>query len=93
MAEATRLGKAGSFLFCPGVAAAASPPSRVSGQSLGAMSHHMTLLEQGMLPWSLSCPVEAVGRPEDGLFTLAEALEHAEGQISIFMLYILITPL
>lgn len=89
MAEATGLGKAGSFLFCTGVAGAASPPSRASGQSLGGTSHRVTLLEQGMLPWSLSCPMEVVGRPEDGLFTLAEALE----QISIFMSCILITSL
>lgn len=47
----------------------------------------------GMLPRSLSCPAEAVGRPEDGLFTLAETLEQPEGQISSFRLYILMTPL
>lgn len=77
-------------LFCPRVAGAASPPSRVLGWRPCAVSHHTTLLGQGMLPWSLSCPVEVVGIPEDTLFTLAETLEQPEGQISIFMFYILI---
>lgn len=54
----------------------------MSGQSLGAMSHHTTLLEQGMLSWGPSCPMEVVGRPENRLFTLAKALEQPEGQIS-----------
>lgn len=42
-------------------------PEWVLKQSLGAMSYHTTLLKQGMLPWSLSCPVEEVGKPEDCL--------------------------
>lgn len=51
VAEATRLGKAGSFLFFPGIV---GDVSRVSGQGLGAMSHHTTLLEQGCSP--RACP-------------------------------------
>lgn len=87
VAEATRLGKTGSFLCCSEAAEAASPPSRMSGQSLGAMSHHTTLLEQGMLSWGPSCPMEVVGRPENRLFTLAKALEQPEGQISNFVIH------
>lgn len=51
--EATRLGKAGSLLFCPG-AAGAHLPWGASEQSLDAMTLHTTLLEQEMLPQSLS---------------------------------------
>jgi len=86
-AETTGLGNTGSFLFCPGVAGAAPPPSRASGQHLCAMSQCMTVLEQGLLLWSLFCPVEAVGRPGDGPFTLAKALEQPEEQISIFVVH------
>lgn len=54
-----------------------------SEQSLGSMALPTTLLEQEMLPQSLSRPVEAVSRAEDGLFTFAETLEWADLNFSV----------